>query len=81
MAYFSPSKIKVIAAPNTTDRYIWGDKCLAFVRCATCGCHSHWESLDPKTDRMGVNARMFENIDISKIPIRRFDGADTWTYL
>jgi hypothetical protein len=43
---------------------------------------SHWESLDPKQrERMGVNARTFEDIDISKIRIRRFDGANSWTYI
>lgn len=32
-------------------------------------------------DRMGVNARLFENVDISQIRIRRFDGAQSWKYL
>jgi hypothetical protein len=30
---------------------------------------------------MGVNARMFEDIDLSRIPIRHFDGAVSWTYI
>ena len=80
-AYYHPSKVKVIAKPEALHKYIWGDKMLAFVRCATCGCHSHWEGLDPKIDRMGINARLFDNVDISKMRIRHFDGADTWKYL
>lgn len=81
MAYFSPTKVKIFAAPGTTDEYIWGDKSLAFVRCKKCGCHCYWRSLDPnQTDRMGVNARLFTNVDIGKIRIRRFDGADTWKF-
>jgi hypothetical protein len=80
-AYFSPAKVTVIAASEVTHRYVWGDKCIAFVRCSNCGCLSHWESLDPQTDRMGVNARLFEDIDINKIRIRHFDGAKTWKYL
>ncbi len=81
-AYFSPSNVRVIAKPGSIHEYIWGDKCLAQVRCGNCGILSHWRSLDPKqTDRMGVNARLFENIDISKIRIRHFDGADTWKFL
>jgi hypothetical protein len=52
------------------------------VRCATCGCMSHWVSLDTnQTDRMGVNARLFENFDPGSVRIRRFDGADTWKFL
>jgi hypothetical protein len=43
---------------------------------------THWESLDPlQRDRMGVNARMFDDIDIGGIRIRRFDGAKSWSYL
>lgn len=82
MAYYHPNQVKVIAAPDAIQRYVWGDKMIAFVRCANCGCFSHWESLDPaRTDRMGVNARLFDNFDVSALRIRRFDGADTWKFL
>ncbi len=81
MAYFPPSKVKIIATAEATHKYVWGDKSIAFVRCSTCGCLSHWESLDPnQTDRMGINARLFENVDINKIRIRQFDGADSWKF-
>lgn len=81
-AYFPPEKVKITYAPDAVRKYSWGDKGLAFVSCATCNCLSHWESLDPNfTDRMGVSARLFDNIDISKIRVRRFDGADTWKFL
>jgi len=43
---------------------------------------THWQSLDPKRqDRMGVNANMFEDVDLGSIRIRHLDGADTWKYL
>jgi hypothetical protein len=81
MAYYHPRQVKMIAAPGATQRYVWGDKSLAFVRCSTCGCVSHWESLDPtRTERLGVNARLFDSINISGIRIRHFDGADTWQF-
>lgn len=59
MSYFSPKKVKVLAEAGATDRYVWGDKMLAFVRCANCGCFSHWESIDPEStlDRMGVTGQ------------------------
>lgn len=82
MAYYHPTKVKIITEPDAVDKYIWGDKTMARVRCRTCGCFSHWESLDPnQTDRMGVNARLFENVEIDKIRIRHFDGANSWEYL
>lgn len=82
LAYYPESKVKVIAAPDATDEYKWGDKMLAFVRCRTCGCFSHWRGVLPdRDDRMGVNARLFTNVDHKNIRIRHFDGADTWKYL
>jgi hypothetical protein len=81
MAYFSPSKIKILSSHGSTNEYIWGDKTIAQVRCSHCGCLSHWRSLESNIDRMGINARLFENVEIDKIQIRHFDGADTWKYL
>jgi hypothetical protein len=81
LAYFPPAKVKVFAEPGILQEYSWGDKQLAFVRCSQCGCFSHWRGMDPNLDRMGVNARLFTNVEIEKIPVRRFDGAKTWKYL
>jgi hypothetical protein len=82
-AYYSAAKVTILAGPGSTHEYVWGDKMLAFVRCSHCGCLSHWRGLDPNssTDRMGVNARLFTNVEFSKIRIRHFDGAATWKYL
>ncbi len=82
MAYYSPAKVKVFAKTGSANEYIWGDKSIAQVRCSGCGCLSYWRSLDPnQTDRMGINARLFVNVEFDKIRIRHFDGADTWKFL
>lgn len=82
MAYFPEDKVEVIANEDAIRKYVWGDKKIAFVHCKTCGCFSHWEGVPPKeSDRMGVNARLFTNTNIDQMPIRRFDGADTWKFL
>ena len=60
--------------------YIQGDRTLAVHHCATCGCITHWASLTG-ADRMAVNARLMEERDIEGVRVRRFDGAETWTYL
>ena len=79
MAYFEEDQVKLIAKDEDLNRYVWGDKTLAFVHCRTCSCYSHWQGLEPKqSNRMGVNARLFTNVDISNIKIKKFDGADTW---
>jgi hypothetical protein len=83
MAYYPPADVQIVVPPDALDAYVWGDKLLAFKRCATCGCTTHWEGLDPATqhERMGVNARIFDSEVIAGVRIRHFDGAETWTFL
>lgn len=54
---------------------------LAFHSCATCGCTTHWENLSPSGAHMAVNTRLADPHDLDGIPVRLFDGADTWKYL
>ncbi len=63
-----------------TDGYAWGDKMLAFQRCKVCGCVTHYTPLDG-TDRMAVNMRMVDPEVIAEVPVRRFDGAESWAFL
>jgi len=76
--YHAPSRVR-ITGPTAT--YRWGDKSLDLHRCSTCGCITHWWSLDPASDRMGVNARLADPAIVAAARVRRFDGADTWTFL
>jgi hypothetical protein len=74
-AYYRPDEVTLTHTPGATDAYIWGDKCLALCRCATCGCITHWEPIgSTPVDRMGVNARLLD-IDIDALPVMKFDGA------
>jgi hypothetical protein len=73
-AYYRPDEVEVGPA-GATDRYIWGDRCLALHHCRTCGCVTHWENLLPDPDKMGVNTRMFDRFDPDSVERRRIDGA------
>ena len=74
--YYNPADVRLLSPRESIDTYIWGDKSIQFCRCKTCGCTTHWESIDPEmTDRMGINARMMTAVDLSEIPIRYIDGA------
>ena len=58
-----------------------GDGDLAFVSCATCGVTTHWEAVDPNSTRRAVNAALCDPATVAHLPVRRFDGADTWRFL
>ena len=81
-SYYEFGTVKVIGHPEHTQAYIQGDRTLRIVRCATCGCTTHWEPLKPEPGaRHGVNLRNFDSTLLESVLVRRFDGADTWKFL
>ena len=80
--YYPVGSVRVSGHPEQTEAYIWGDKTLRTVRCRNCGCVTHWEPLDPQAHgKLGVNIRNFEPDALGPFRIRRFDGAESWTFL
>jgi hypothetical protein len=81
-AYCPPDRVRFTAGAGKTVPYVQGDRTLEMHHCPTCGCLTHWESTDKTAaGRMAVNARLMAPADIEGVPVRRFDGASTWTYL
>jgi hypothetical protein len=81
-AHYDASVVAVEAAPGALDEYVWGDRTLRTMRCATCGCVTHWESISEAAGtRCGVNLRNFDPGLVAGLRVRRFDGADTWAFL
>jgi hypothetical protein len=81
-AYYRADTVRVEHKPGATADYLWGDRRLRFVRCARCGCVTHWErARRVRASRMGVNARLFDPEVLGEVRIRRLDGARTWKYL
>jgi hypothetical protein len=81
-AYYKATAVRVIAKPGAAKEYAWGRKKLRFVRCATCGCVTHWRPVRLiDGSQIGVNARMFEPDVVAGIRVRRLDGASSWRYL
>ena len=81
-AQFDASEVTVEAAPDAMHAYVWGDRTLRTMRCATCGCVTHWESISEAAGtRCGVNLRNFDPAVTAGLRVRRFDGADTWEFL
>lgn len=81
-AYCTRKTAKVTSAPDVMAAYLWGDKEIEFYHCTTCGCMTHYESVEKADDsRIAVNARMLPPEDTAGIRVRTFDGADTWKFL
>lgn len=80
-AYYSPTQVTIIADTAAIIAYVQGEKTLKMLHCFTCGCTTHWRSVDETADRMAVNARLMPPAEIANVPVRRFDGAATWQYL
>ena len=81
-AYYEFGTVTIQGHPENTDGYVQGDRTLRTVRCRTCGVATHWEPLVPNSDnRHGVNLNNFDPALLAQAEVRRFDGADTWTFL
>jgi len=77
-AYYPAHDVQV---SGETDTYMWDDKAIAFHRCKTCGCVTHWSANDPRANRIGVNARLMPPEILAQARVRRLDGAVTEKYL
>ncbi len=81
-AYYAFGTVVITGHPEHTVEYIQGDKTLRTIRCKTCGVATHWEPLPPEPGaRHGVNLNNFDPKLLELVAVRRFDGADTWTFL
>jgi hypothetical protein len=79
---YADEDIVVRSAPEAEGVYVQGDRMLGVHFCRHCGNVSHWLSLEPESDgrlRMAVNLRLAEPGQVRPIPLKRFDGFDTWT--
>jgi len=82
-AYFKPSEVTITVRDTHTNTYRWGDESIDFHHCPNCGCITHYTGTGKgePMDRLAVNARMCSLDQTKGIPIRHFDGADTWKFL
>jgi hypothetical protein len=81
-AYYRADTVRVHAVRGAAEAYVWGGERLRFVRCARCGCVTHWERTRPTaTSRVGVNARNFPPDVLGALRVRHLDGASSWKYL
>lgn len=75
-AYYRLEQVEFASVP-VTETYIWGDRGLAFHRCRSCGCVTHWQALDPTHDRMAINARLLAPEVLARASVTFYDGANS----
>ena len=81
-ALIEASEVRVAGHPGNTAGYEWGKRSIRTFHCRTCGCVTHWEPIVPDAGtRFGVNMRNFDPGALAAMPIRHFDGAESWAYL
>jgi len=81
-AFYEPEAVVLIGHPENTTQYVWGQRSIRTMHCNTCGCVTHWEPVEGSAgNRLGVNARNFDPSLVQGVKVRKFDGADTWTYV
>ena len=81
-AYYKARDVRIRGARRSMDSYLWGDRRLRFVRCAQCGCVTHWEyAKNRAAGRVGVNARNLDPGILKSLRIRHLDGASSWKFL
>lgn len=73
-----------ITTSGETSVYMRGEQEIEFHFCPRCGNLGWWRGHAPHPDgrtRIAVNVRLAEPGPVGRIPIRHFDGLDTWTDL
>jgi hypothetical protein len=82
LAYYDEENVKVIVGVERKTTYSWGEKTMTYHRCEKCGCTTHYTTTEDDGNKLvAVNCRMAQTPDISKIPLREFDGLLTWEYI
>lgn len=83
-AYYDPRDVRVVSATDDGVYAQSGYNKHHF--CKTCGITAY--TISPKWDldgqheldrvQIGVNARLFDNLDISQLPVHQIDGRNLW---
>ena len=80
--YGKRETVDISAPQDGLINYIWGDKELVFHSCKTCGVTTHYTAANPeKHNAVVVNLKLADPRHAKSIPLRHFDGAESWKFL
>ena len=73
--YYLPSEPVITVGSLGTDAYSWGDNEIDFIRCANCGCITHYLTKPGQADaKIALNYGLAREL-VSDVPVKYFDGA------
>jgi hypothetical protein len=73
-AYYDPLDVTVAGALQSYRREDMAETHITAENCPTCGTTTCWSPLDPASDRMGVNMRLFDPDALAGVEVRYEDG-------
>jgi len=72
---------ETITVTGPTRAYSRGEQSIGFHFCPDCGCVAYWRAMQPGKNgrrRIAVNLRLTEPGPLADLPIRHFDGLESW---
>lgn len=77
--YYQRRDVALEIADDAATAYQWNDRVINFIHCRFCGCMTHYEDVEKTPEsRFAANFRMTPAAIWENIPVRYFDGADTF---
>jgi hypothetical protein len=74
--YYEPDEPVINIGKAGINSYSWGDDELNFIRCANCGCITHYETKVGQPDpKVAINFGLARAV-VADISVRYFNGAE-----
>ncbi|MBI3433055.1 MAG: GFA family protein [Hydrogenophilales bacterium] len=70
----SPERFRLITAQESMATYTFGEQTIKHRFCPKCGIHAFAEGILSGTPMVVVNARCLEDVELSSLPVKHFDG-------
>ena len=79
LLWFVPrNKLTLLTPEQDVSTYMFNKNVIKHRFCANCGIHPYGEGSDASGNlTAAVNIRCIENLDLSSIPVKQFDGRST----
>lgn len=75
MSFTGIDNFKLLTKDDSMSDYVFNKHVIHHLFCKTCGIHAYGTGTAPNGEKMiSVNARCLENVDLSSIPVKTFDG-------